>query len=90
MGDSLEFLSAKFHLIKNDDVVRRFCRALQGSVCLEEKIDCRRVSVPFHYNTQSVFADRFRSVIASRDVSAAHDVPSKGKGIDSTYILFPW
>ena len=45
MGDGLKLVSPKLHLIKNHDVVRRFCRALDGSVCLEEEIDYGRVSI---------------------------------------------
>ncbi len=47
MGDGLKFFSAKLHFVKNHDIVRRFCRALEGSVCLEEEVDYRRVSIPF-------------------------------------------
>ncbi len=48
MGDGLKFFSAKLHFIKNYDIVRRFCRALEGSVCLKEEVDYRRISIPFH------------------------------------------
>ena len=57
MGDGLKFFSAKFYLIKNHDVVRRFCSALEGRMCLKEKIDCRGVSIPFCCHIQSVDQD---------------------------------
>lgn len=44
MGNGLEFVGAKLHFIENYDIVRRLCRALEGSVRLEEKIDCRSSS----------------------------------------------
>ena len=48
MGDGLKFFGAELHFIKNHDVVRRSCSALDGTVCLEEEIDWRGVSTSFH------------------------------------------
>lgn len=93
MGDGLKFFSAKLHFIKNNDVVRRFCRALEGSVCLEEKIDYRGVSIPFRTSALPLpnLIDSFnvitRSTLSSRNI---HDVATNGKKKENTYILFPW
>ena len=82
MGDGLKFFSAKLHLIKNHDIVRRFCRALEGSVCLEEEVDYRRVRIPSMIPT--------KSTCSFRNTSGTHNAAPNSKEVEKTYILFPW
>ena len=90
VGDGLKLFSPKLQLVKNHDVMRRFCRALNGCVGLEEEINCRRVSIRFRGHIYMLCRESSRIMVQIEGkLSSSSEVAPKGNGNKNTYILFP-